>query len=356
LKEGGGMADYEAVLKNLKDELKELRKNGYMDCIQTAFTLKRYMGCKQAATEHIASCFIRVVRHFIPDQASADLLLALTQLLEGFEGIGSTESRYKTFYDDFIKPNKTLKDPKSSLRKRSTELIDTLAKCIIRAGDLSELVAGAPETLTLPEAQQKTSAQSYDHLAEELIYYDKQLMNLPYKTKKRIIFFSKLLIDVLIGATVAYVTISDIVATRHLDIGQHVVLPILCVGLILLANYVIEKWLGMWLGYQKQKKPSWLAPMFSSISRFLHIGEKKLAVSLFVIYEALIAVPSSILLYKHWNGLSTFGKLLLPTLVLLVMVLGYYGLSEALRKIRKNAKSAEDKTDNNSDSQTEQTE
>jgi len=241
------VANDNLVLDDLQDELKDIRKKGYLTQLQNAFILQGYMGCENASTEHIASCFVKVVRHFVADKEMAELILATSMLLKDYEAIDEVGDRYKKFYEEIWTGKKTA-DYESLLRSRSNTWIERLAKCIVQAGDLSEIVKDASDT------QKKTVASS---VAPE-----------PIKESKFVL----------------------------------------------------------------------LGKLFGS-------DEKEFATILLIVYELVMAVLAVMIFFRRLSEFGVFGKILVPLLFLLAMILGLYFYQKFVWKIKKRAKNKDDEQD-----------
>jgi TPR repeat protein len=164
---GGKMPERGIKIDDLRAELKDLRKRGFMEWIDEARELSLAMGCRDAHTaQQKASCFLTLVKIFARDPGEAEILLAAMGLLEGYADIKGVNNRRRRYYEGGY-PKDTWENPVDSLRKIEDGVIEEIVKRIVSAADLSVVLTGAPQKLVLPKPQyykKKPPAQTAGNL------------------------------------------------------------------------------------------------------------------------------------------------------------------------------------------------
>ena len=139
------------VENDLWNDLRELRKNRYKNRIGNADTLLLAMGCDyEDSEEKKVSYFLNLIKLYIKDAYMGEVLLASMGLLEGYDEISKINARRLEYYKNGY-PTGTWKTPIDSLRDIEDRAIDELIQKIKLDKDLPELLAKAPQNLSLPK-------------------------------------------------------------------------------------------------------------------------------------------------------------------------------------------------------------
>jgi hypothetical protein len=128
-----------------------------------------------------------------------------------------------------------------------------LAKYILREKNISAILADAPGTLEIPESQQSVSAPSYDIFVDELGYYERELVKLPYKKKRRYILFIKI-VSIFAYINIAIYSTAQIMGSSNLGEGYKTTWTLTMMFGWIPFLIAISKICGVLFGYKKKPR------------------------------------------------------------------------------------------------------